>query len=209
MVARTTGRDKFLDEQVAMHLNNSFVKFLENLKKGKDDVMNLSGNNPTLFFRHDIGKPKRLINVNFQNGPISVYHWRDPTIERYIYYQLQQSDMDIVRTFGNQSYQLEVIWSKYPRQQQLNLNSPLREYGLSADFRILEKDKEQEDKLVFEKTILSEILPGEIYGIQPIEVMAQWRKIFDNSYIVGDIVRRLQSPPINFDLDKTSESDNW
>ncbi|MBN1974186.1 MAG: hypothetical protein JW787_11140 [Sedimentisphaerales bacterium] len=192
--AVNVGRDKFLDDHVKKHLENSFIQFLKNLQKGKDDVMYLTGENPAIFYRHDIGTPKRRVYVNFENGPISIYQWRDPSIERYILFHLQQSDMDCVRQFDNQGYKLLVKWSKYERQMQMG--SPVREYGLSADFIIYEKGKEGKDRAVFNKTITSD-KHLEIYGLQPIDVINQWRKVFDNSYIVGEIVKAMKKTPMN------------
>lgn len=192
--ARIVGRDKFLDEQVKNHLANSFVPFLDRLEKGKEGVMFFTGANPTLFYRHDIGKPKRRVCVTYDNGPVTVYHWRDPSIERYIYYQLQQADIDCVRTYDDNSYMLLVTWTKYPRQP--NRSSPFREYGLSADFVIYEKNKDQNDRLVFNKTITSDT-GLESYGVLPSEVINKWRKSFDNSYIAGEIVKQLKPPPMN------------
>ncbi len=192
--ARTIGRDRFLDAQVKTHIENSIIPFLGNLRKGKDDVMNLTVENPTLFIRHDIGKPKKRVCLDFRNGTNTIYYWRDPTIERYIYYHLQQSDMDCVCTFDFQDYKLAVMWSKYDRMKQIG--SVLREYGLKADFLVFEKNRNGKDKLVFSKSVLSDI-QLEKYGFTPVEVITQWRKIFENSFVVGEIMKVLKNPPLN------------
>jgi len=81
---------------------------------------------------------------------------------------------------------LKVTWSKYNRL--LQPVSPLREHGLQADFVIFEKSKEGNDRVVFNKTITSDI-NMEKYGILPVEVINQWRKVFDNSYIIGNMLK--------------------
>ena len=72
----------------------------------------------------------------------------------------------------------------------------LRAFGLKADFLIFEKDLNGNDKLVFSKSILSDIQMQK-YGYTPLEVLVQWQKIFENSYIVGDIIKVLKNPPLN------------
>lgn len=193
-IARTVGRDRFLDDLVKIHIDNSIINELPYLVKGKDGVMNMKSKEQKFFFRHDMGKPQKRVSVKFENGPISTYHWRDPTIESYIYYKLQQSGIDIVRTFDNRSYQLLVLWMKYDRRlSQPNTNSPLRPYGLWADFIVNEKNENQVNYKVFEKSVLSDIRTSE-YGLLPIEVIGQWRKNFDDSYVLGNITGRLRFP---------------
>jgi hypothetical protein len=198
--ARTVGRDRFLTEQVKIHVENSILKEFMHLVKGRDGVMNIKGNNPTSFFRNDIGKPQKRVSVKFRNSPISVYHWRDPLLERYIYYQLHQSGIDIARTFDSRSSQLIVLWTKYARTWLVNLNTPLRAYGLWAHFVLYKKAEEREDLKVFEKAILSDnriSQTGFNYGLLPAEVLSQWQNNFQNSYVVGDIIRKIQSPQMN------------
>jgi hypothetical protein len=194
MPARTIGRDRFLEDQVINLLQNSIIPFLGNLQKGKDDVMSISGENKTVFFRHDIGKPKKRICLDFQNGPVTVYYWRDPGIERYIYYHLQQSDMDCVRTFDSQSFKLTVIWSKYDRMKLTG--SLLREYGLQADFAVLEKNRDGKDRIIFNESIISDI-QMEKYGYTPKEILMQWQKVFENSYVVGDAIKIMKKSTLS------------
>jgi hypothetical protein len=194
--SRIEGKDRFLDFQVKRHVDNSIVKEFKNLVKGKDGVMNMKCDELAFFFRQDIGKPQKRVSVKFVNGSMSVYHWRDPALERYIYYQLQQSKMDIVRTYDERSYQLLVLWTRYRRPSPANQNSPLRAYGLWAHFVINEKDGKLENRKDFEKGILCDTIIKE-YGLLPGEVLGEWRDNFENSFVVGDIIRRLQKPMIN------------
>ncbi len=191
---RTIGRDKFLDDQVKIHIENSFINFMGDLVKGKDDVMYLPGKNPALFYRHDIGKPQKRVCVNFENGPISVYHWRDPTLEQYFYHNLQQSDMDCVRTFDDNSYKLQVVWSKYNRPMQVGM--PLREYGIKADFTIYKKDKEGQDRIVFKRAVTSDFNMEE-YGILPVEVINKWRQHFDKLGAVDELMKKMKIQPMD------------
>ncbi len=192
--ARNIGRDRFLDDQVKLHIDKTFIKSMRNLFRGKDDVMCISWGNPESFYRQDIGKPKRRVYVNLENGPISVYHWRDPSIEKYIYYHLQQSDIDCVRTFDENNYKLQVVWSKYSRPMQIG--TPLRGYGLKADFTIYEKDKEKQEKIVFNRAVGSDFNMEE-YGILPIEVIDKWRQHFDKLGVIDELMKKLKVPSMN------------
>jgi hypothetical protein len=194
-VARTIGKANFLEEQVKQCVENSILRFFKYLVKGKDDVMNVPGRDSACYFRQDIGKPQKKVSMKFVNGPISIYHLRDPLVERYIYYQLQQSYIDIARKYDSQDYQFIVLWTKYARAIELSINSPLRGYGLSVDFALFKKDNDKENVKVYEKNVICDYRAsdyGELYGLSPEDVIEQWRNVFKNSYIVGDIVRKLE-----------------
>ena len=77
----------------------------------------------------------------------------------------------------------------------------MREYGVKADFTIYEKDSEEQDRVVFNKTIASDINLEE-YGILPVEVINQWRKVFDKSYVIAEIMKRMKKPTLHEEPDK-------
>jgi len=192
-ISRDIGRELFLDHQVGIHVENSFIRLLGEIRKGENGVMFIPINTPTSFIRGNAGMPEKRVFVKFENGPISIFHWRDPSIEKYIYHHLYQADMDCVRIFDEHSYKLQVTWSKYNRIGRPSL--PLRDYGLKADFTIYEKDKKQQDKVAFDIEIISDFSMN-AYGLSPIEVINQWRKVFDTTYAMEKIIQNMKAPTL-------------
>lgn len=188
--ARDVGRDPFLSEMLGILIEDGFLYNLK-FSRGTDGVMCAFGGVKNAFYRPDIGKPAKRVFVDFDYGPISVYYWRDSNFERSLYYVLQQAGWDCIGTKGRYDCALKVQWSKYSRVTQIKTEQ--RTYGLKAAFSISIKDSNQVETKIFSEDVISDPRPLMSYGLNPAEIVYQWRSVYDGRYISGKIVKALDN----------------
>ncbi|MBN2183347.1 MAG: hypothetical protein JW715_15665 [Sedimentisphaerales bacterium] len=188
--ARDIGRDAFLEEVLAEMLDEGFLENLT-MYQGLDDVMYILSETKNAFLRPDIGKPTKRVRVDFDYGPISVFYWRDSNFEQSLYYVLQNAGWDCTETDDPYDCLLKVIWSKYTRN--VPLKTELRAYGLKAVFSISVVDEAGTSKRIFFEEVTSDARSFRSYGLNPAEIVMEWRRSYDSHYLPGKIIKVLNN----------------